>query len=110
MRLQLRHLALGSALALCGCGSAAGGEPTEAEMKAAMLYEINHPPGTTITEPISIKFFKKEACDKPTPQGYNCTFSVQVESTNTMAGFYGNLPGANFYKDDKGKWQMRPPF
>jgi hypothetical protein len=35
---------------------------------------------------------------------------VQVESTNTMAGFYGNIPGAFFYKDDKGKWQMRPPF
>lgn len=27
-----------------------------------------------------------------------------------MAGFYGSLPGANFYQDDEGKWQMRPPF
>jgi len=35
---------------------------------------------------------------------------VQVQSTNMLAGMYANVPGANFYKDDKGKWQMRPPF
>src|ERR1700687_6001200 len=103
--MRLRHLALGSALAfaLCGCGSAAGRKPTEAEMKTAMLYEMNHPPGTTITEPVSIKFFKKEACDKPTGQGYNCTFSVQVESTNTMAGFSATLPVTISNKKNKGK-------
>jgi hypothetical protein len=33
-----------------------------------------------------------------------------VQSANQLAGMYSDIPGANFYKDDKGKWQMRPPF
>jgi hypothetical protein len=115
MRLA-RHCAFGTAfvfgLGLCGCGGGmGGGEPSESQMKEAMLYEMNHPAdGSTIAAPITIKFFKKEACDKPTPQGYNCTFQVQVASSNLAAGFYNDIPGAVFYKDDKGKWQMRPPF
>jgi len=28
-------------------------------MKEAALYAINHPPGITISDPISIKFFKE---------------------------------------------------
>jgi hypothetical protein len=103
-------LAATLAAGLIGCGSVGAQEPSEAEMREAMLYEMNHPPGVTVTDPVSIKFFKKEACDKPTPQGYNCTFTVQVVSANMLAGMYANLPSANFYKDDKGKWQMRPPF
>jgi hypothetical protein len=112
MRLSLTH-ALGTAvmLGICGCGGGlGGGEPSEAEMKEALLYLMNHPPGVTNVEPITIKFFKKEACDKPTGQGYHCTFDVQVQSANLMAGMYSNIPGGNFYKDEKGKWQMRPPF
>jgi hypothetical protein len=96
--------------ALAGCGAAGGGEPSESQMKDAMLFEMNHPPGVTVSDPVSIKFFKKEACDKPTGQGVHCTFDVQVASANMAAGFYNDIPGANFYKDDSGKWQMRPPF
>ena len=111
MRFMLRAFVLAAASSgLWGCGAAGAQEPTEAEMKAAMLYEMNHPPGTVIPAPITITYFKKQACDKPTPQGFNCTFNVEVASSDSMAGFYANLPGANFYKDDKGKWQMRPPF
>ena len=99
------------ACALCACGGlGGGGEPSESEMKDAMLYEMNHPPGMTNPDPITLKFFKKEACDKPTGQGYNCTFDVQVASANIGASMYNNIPGANFYRDKDGKWQMRPPF
>lgn len=107
------YLALGAAvgMGLAGCGAVGGQEPTEAQMKEAMLYEMNHPPGYTVSDPVTIKFFKKEACDKPTPQGYNCTFDVQVASANLGASMYNNIPGAFFYKDkDSGKWMMRPPF
>jgi hypothetical protein len=98
------------AAAVSACGSAAGSEPSEAEMREAALYLMNHPPGVANVEPIAIKFFKKEACNAPTGQGYYCTFDLQVQSANMLAGMYANVPGANFYKDDKGKWQMRPPF
>jgi hypothetical protein len=101
----------GIALGLClvGCGASAAAEPTEAQMKDAMLYAMNHPPGEPAGDPITIKFFKKEACDNPTPQGYNCTFDVKVESTNLGASVYNNLPGAVFYVDKStGKWNMRP--
>jgi hypothetical protein len=94
---------------LWGC-SAGAQEPSESQMKDAMLYAMNHPPGVTNTDPITVKFFKKEACEKPTGQGYFCTFEIQVASANQMAGMYSNIPGGNFYKDDKGNWQMRPPF
>ncbi len=80
-------------------------------MKDAMLYAMNHPPGDPVGAPITIKFFKKEACDNPTPQGYNCTFDVKVESTNLGASMYNNIPGGVFYVDKStGKWNMRPPF
>jgi hypothetical protein len=46
-------------------------------MRDAMLNAMNHPPGETVSDPIEIKFFKKEACDKPTPQGFKCTFDVK---------------------------------
>ena len=111
MRLRLEYIALGTVLALglAGC-SARAAEPTEAQMKEAMEYAINHPPGITVTEPGKITFFKKEACDEPTKQGYNCTFEVQVTSTNIGMSMYNNIPKGFFYKDDSGKWQMRPPF
>jgi hypothetical protein len=112
MRLSLGYLALGTAVALglASC-SAAASEPSEAQMKEAMEYAINHPPGITVTEPGKITFFKKEACDAPTPQGYGCTFTVQVSSTNIGMSMYNNIPKAFFYKDkDSGKWAMRPPF
>jgi hypothetical protein len=104
------RLRVAAPLALCGCGLGGGGEPSESEMKDAMLYEMNHPPGVTVSDPISIKFFKKEACEKPSGQGYYCTFDLQLSSANTLAGMYANVPGANFYRDKDGKWAMRPPF
>jgi len=105
----LSSLALGIGVAACGAVGAA--EPTEAQMKDAMLEAMNHPPGEPAGDPISIKFFKKEACDAPTGQGYHCTFDVQVMSTNIGASMYNNIPGAFFYVDKStNKWAMRPPF
>jgi hypothetical protein len=98
-------------LGICACGAAAGGEPSESEMKDAALYMLNHPPGLTNSDPISIKFFKKEGCENPTPRGYNCSFDLQVTSANLAAQMYNNITSAVFYKDkDSGKWVMRPPF
>lgn len=101
-----------SSLAGCGAaGAGGGGEPSESQMKEAMLYQMNHPPGITVTDPITIKFFKKEACDAPTPMGYNCRFEVQVASANIGASMYANVPQGFFYIDkETGKWAMRPPF
>jgi len=112
MHLRLGRLALCSLLAieLTGC-TASAAEPSESEMKDAMLYAMNHPPDVTVTDPVTIKSFKKEACDEPTPQGYRCTFDVLVASANLGASMYNNVPFAWFYKDKKsGKWVMRPPF
>jgi hypothetical protein len=112
MRLRLRHVAFGTILAfgLAGCGGA-GTEPSEAQMKDAMLDIMNHPPGMTASAPVNITFFKKGACDNPTPQGFNCTFTVTVASANIGAGMYNNIPFGVFYKDkDSAKWMMRPPF
>jgi hypothetical protein len=110
MRLIAGWLAGAAAMVLGGCSGAGGSEPTEAQMKDAMLYAMNHPPGVAVSDPVTIKFFKKEACDNPTKVGVNCTFDVQVASSNLGASMYNNIPGAVFYKDDSGKWQMRPPF
>ena len=112
MRLRLGHFALSTILAvgLAGCGGG-GAEPSEAQMKDALLDEMNHPPGITVSDPVKITFFKKGACDNPTPQGYNCTFTVTVASANIGASMYNNVPTGVFYKDkDSGKWMMRPPF
>jgi hypothetical protein len=98
----------GAALALASC-SASAEEPSESQMKDAMLYEMNHPAGIVNSEPITIKFFKKEGCDAPTPRGINCFFSVQVASSNIGASMYNNIPSAVFYKES-GKWAMRSPF
>ena len=96
-------------LAFAGCSAAAAEEPSEGQMKDAMLYEMNHPAGIVNSEPIAIKFFKKEGCDAPTPRGINCFFSVKVASSNLGASMYNNIPSAVFYKEG-GKWAMRPPF
>jgi hypothetical protein len=111
--MQLNRLLAGIALALglAACGAAGAEEPTEGQMKDAMLQAMNHPPGEPAGDPISISFFKKEACDAPTPQGYRCTFEVKVASTNLGASMYNNIPFAFFYVDkSSGKWAMRPPF
>jgi hypothetical protein len=113
MRLRLRNISLSTALAvgICACGAAIGAEPTEAQMKEAALYAMNHPPGETVPAPITIAFFKKEACDNPSPLGYNCLFDIKVASTNIGASVYNNMPGAWFYQDkESGKWAMRLPF
>jgi hypothetical protein len=113
MRMHWRNVALGFTLAfaLYACGAAVGGEPSEAQMKEAMLYAMNHPPGEPAGDPITITFFKKEACDNPTPKGYNCTFDVKGASTNIGASIYNDIPGAWLYQEkDTGKWAMRPPF
>ena len=111
-KLKLAAAILISVLAfgLTGC-SLGESEPSEGQMKDAMDYEMNHPTGATNADPITIKSFKKEACDKPTPQGYRCTFEVNVASANIGASMYNNIPFGMFYKDkDSGKWMMRPPF
>ena len=96
---------------LFGCTSAGGAEPSESQMREAALFAINHPPGVSNSDPITIKFFKKEACDHPTPQGYNCRFDWQVASANIGASMYNNISSSFFYQDkDSGKWAMRPPF
>jgi hypothetical protein len=109
MRALITSLGFWAALTLSACGGGTGHEPSEGEMKDAMLYAMNHPPGVTVSDPVTIKFFKKEACDPPTAQGFRCTFDVQVASANIGASMYNNVPFAFFYKDS-GKWNMRPPF
>jgi hypothetical protein len=113
MHFGIRQLAVGTALAfgLLGCGGGAGTEPSEAQMKDAMDFAMNHPPGEPAGEPIKVIFFKKEACDNPTPQGFRCTFDVKVSSRNIGASMYNNISFGEFYKDkESGKWMMRPPF
>jgi len=109
--MRVLSITLGLAIALSGCGggSSSGHEPSESDMKDAMLNAMNHPPGITVSDPVTIKFFKKEACDPPTAQGFRCTFDVQVASANIGASMYNNIPFGFFYKDS-GKWNMRPPF
>lgn len=110
VRFECRVLCTVLAFGLAGCGGA-GSKPSEAQMKDAMGYAMNHPPGVTNSEPISIAFFKKEACDKPAEQGSRCTFTVMVASANIGAGMYNNISMGYFYNDkDSGKWMMRPPF
>jgi hypothetical protein len=109
MRLRLGHIALGTFLALGMAGCFGDSEPSEAQMKDAMLEAMNHPPGETVSDPVKITFFKKEACDKPTPQGFRCTFDVKVASRNLGASMYNNISFGEFYKES-GKWMMRPPF
>jgi hypothetical protein len=110
MRCRREHIALISVLlwGFAGC-SGSGSEPSETQMKDAMLDAMNHPPGMTVSDPVTITFFKKGACDKPTPQGYNCTFTVMVASANIGAGMYNNIPFGVFYQES-GTWKMRPPF
>ncbi len=98
-------------LGFVGCTAAGSSEPSESQMKEAMLYAMNHPPGIQNSDPITIKFFKKEACENPTPMGFNCHFDVQVASANIGASMYNNISMAFFYVDkESGKWAMRPPF
>jgi hypothetical protein len=109
----LNRLSLGAAI-VCGisaCGAAGAAEPSESQMKDAMLYAMNHPPGGGNSEPITIKSFKKEGCENPTPRGYSCGFDVVVASSNIGASMYNNISMGIFYVDkDTGKWAMRPPF
>jgi hypothetical protein len=111
MRLHLVNFALVGVLAagLAGCG---GGEPSESQMKDAMTIFLNSPtPGQPAGDPINIASFTKGACDKPTAQGYNCTFTMSVKSANPLAQMFNNLPSGVFYKDtNSGKWMMRQPF
>ena len=101
-------LVTAATLLFAGCSGSAA-EPSESQMKEAMLYEMNHPVGGPANAaPVSIKLFKKQGCDAPTPRGINCFFSVQVASTNIGDSMYNNIPSAVFYKEG-GKW-MRPPF
>jgi hypothetical protein len=110
MRLKQRFPVWLLALGLAGCGGP-GSEPSEAQMKDAMLEAMNHPPGEKVSDPVKILFFKKEACDDPTKQGFRCTFTVKVGSANLGASFYNNVTFGFFYKDkESGKWAMRPPF
>jgi len=110
MRLRFGYFALAAVLAV-GLSGCSGSEPTESQMKDAMNTFLNHPPDRSTGDPINIATFTKGACDKPTPQGYRCTFTMTVTSTNAFAQMFNNLPAADFYKDkDSGKWMMRAPF
>jgi hypothetical protein len=111
MRLDQMFVVSACVLGFAGCGAGGTSEPSESQMKEAMLYAINHPPGIQNSDPITIKFFKKEACETPTPMGFNCHFDVQVASANIGASMYNNISMAFFYYDkEAGKWAMRPPF
>src|SRR5580700_9902356 len=111
MRLRFGYFVLTATLTFGLVGCFDGSEPSEAEMKDAMLDAMNHPPGIKVSDPVKITFFKKGACDNPTPQGYDCTFTVTVASANIGASMYNNIPKGVFYKDkESGKWMMRPPF
>ena len=111
MNLRCRHVALGMVLMFALSACTGNSEPTEAQMKEAIEYFLNHPPGVAVSDPIKIVFFKKEACDEPTKQGFSCTFTVTVSSKNMFAQMFNNLPRADFYKNkESGKWAMRPPF
>ena len=110
MRLKFLSLALIPVLAagLTGCN---GSEPSEFQMQSAMNDFLNHPPGASAGDPINITVFKKGACDKPTAQGYHCTFEMTVTSANELAQMFNNLTSGEFYMDkDSSKWAMRPPF
>ncbi len=111
--MRLIHVVFASAacLGVVSCGAAGASEPSESQMKDAMLYAMNNPPGIKNSEPITIKFFKKEACEAPTPMGFNCRFDIQVASANIGASMYNNISMGFFYVDkESGKWAMRPPF
>jgi hypothetical protein len=111
MRLTQMSIACACALGMVGCGAAGASEPSESQMKDAMLQQMNHPPGEPAGDPITIKFFHKEACENPTPMGFNCRFEIQVLSTNIGASMYNNIIMGIFYFDKaSGKWAMRPPF
>jgi hypothetical protein len=85
--------------------------PPKHKSREVMDYAMNHPPGETVSDLVKIVFFKKEACDAPTPQGFRCTFDVKVASRNIGASMYNNISFGFFYKDkETGKWAMRPPF
>lgn len=58
-------------LLVSACSSAAGDGPSEGQMREAPLYGVNHPADVIRTEPINIRFFKKEFCDAPTAAGYS---------------------------------------
>jgi hypothetical protein len=76
----------------------------------AMLKQLNEPVGDTKNAaPIAIKYFKKQGCDAPTPRGYNCFFTMQVDSSNSMAQMFNNVPSSVFHKEG-GKWEAYPPF
>jgi hypothetical protein len=110
----LRNITLASAAAIsliaCSGAAKAADEPSESEMKEAMLKQLNEPVGDTKNAaPITIKFFKKQGCDAPTPRGYNCFFTMQVVSTNAMAQMFNNVPSSVFHKEG-GKWEAYPPF
>jgi hypothetical protein len=98
------------AFGLIGCGG--NSEPSESQTKDAFLYWCNHNlDGSQVAEKVTAKVFKKEACDNPTKQGFHCTFDIEVQSANQLAGMYNNLTAADFYKDEKsGESRIRPPF
>ena len=81
-------------------------------MRDAMLYAMNHPPGIKVSDPVTIRFFKKETCEaKPTAQGYHCKFDVQVASANLGASMHNTFSMGDFYVDkETGRWNRRPPF
>ena len=101
MRFGFKFFALGSVLAfgIVGCGGGAGVRTFGSSNEGRMEFAMNHPPGETVSDPVKITYFKKEACDNPTPQGFRFTFDVKVASRNLGASMNNNISFGEFYKD-----------
>ena len=56
------------AVILGACGSAAGGEPSESQMREAALYAINHPPGIANADPGVGRRRQRETSPRPSAQ------------------------------------------
>jgi hypothetical protein len=103
-------------LVLAGCTP--HGQPSEAQMKSAVEYYIEHDLGGVSTENnglrAKIAAFKKSGCVKPEIDPANewvdCSFTVKVETGDpATAAMLNLLAGGHFYKD-KGKWAVRAHF
>jgi hypothetical protein len=101
---------------LAGCTPR--GEPSEAQMKGAVEYYIEHDLGGVSTENNGLRAkiaeFKKGGCAKPDDNAANewvdCKFTVKIEAPDpATAAMLNLLAGGHFYKD-KGKWAVRAHF
>jgi hypothetical protein len=95
MRFGYKQWASGSSAGICQLWRGRIGAIGSADERSHGVRD-DHPPGETVSDPIKIVFFKKEACDNPPPQGLRCTFDVKVSSRNIGASMYNNISFAVF--------------